>query len=273
MREDSSFVQLRAAFADSTGRVQERPGAGGPGRGPHLLPHHVPPREIRRDRRRGAPSGPVPYREGMTMRDADPPRRRGHPGRPARRPRSRGCPRAGPRGRWPRRCGCRSTPAIVFGRGAARRGGAQPRVPGRCAAPAVRQRAHPAPGRVGAAAHGGAQRPGEVPRPLLAPLQDRAARRPDRARRRTHRGGLPGRHPVLSLVPRQHAGRGPIGSGRSPRPTWPLATRRAAQLPERVGIDLPRVLENPKFRDNIILAAATRSTSPSTTRSCWCRER
>ena len=28
-----------------------------------------------------------------------------------------------------------------------------------------------------------------------------------------------------------------------------------ARLPERVGIDLPRVLENPKFRDNIILAS------------------
>ena len=58
MREDSSFVQLRAAFADSTGSGAGRPGAGGPGRDPHLLPRHVPPRQIRRDRGRRAPSGP-----------------------------------------------------------------------------------------------------------------------------------------------------------------------------------------------------------------------
>jgi len=56
---------------------------------------------------------------------------------------------------------------------------------------------------------------------------------------------------------RSYAGTRPTGTDQlSPVLTGSAARRDTTPrgLPERVGIDLPRVLENPKFRDNIILA-------------------
>ena len=56
---------------------------------------------------------------------------------------------------------------------------------------------------------------------------------------------------------RSYAGTSPSGTDQL-KPVLPSSAPRrdstARGLPERVGIDLPRVLRNPKFRDNIILA-------------------
>src|SRR6185295_14356367 len=55
---------------------------------------------------------------------------------------------------------------------------------------------------------------------------------------------------------RSFAGNTPTGTDRLQSLAPPDVARRDTArrgLPERVGIDLPRVLENPKFRDNIIL--------------------
>jgi polysaccharide biosynthesis/export protein len=54
---------------------------------------------------------------------------------------------------------------------------------------------------------------------------------------------------------RSYAGTKPTGTDRLPQVYAPNATRRdsARGLPERVGIDLPRVLQDSAFRDNVVL--------------------
>jgi protein involved in polysaccharide export with SLBB domain len=55
---------------------------------------------------------------------------------------------------------------------------------------------------------------------------------------------------------RSYVGNRPAGGDRLPSvlaPTGKMRDSTARGLPERVGIDLPRVLRDPKFRDNVIL--------------------
>ena len=213
-----------------------------------------PERVRRRSSARCAGPGRVPYREGMTMRDAHPPGRRPDGGRPARGGDRAAAREPAARGRWPRRCACRSTRATSSGAGAAAAAGARRR-PG-ATTPlqpydnvlVLRQ------GEWSLQRTVVADRTGQVPGPLLAPLQDRAADRPDRARRRAHR---PRPTPGGIQFYRAYVGNTPTGTDRlrslAPADAASRDTHAPAALPERVGIDLPRVLKDPKFRDNIIL--------------------
>ena len=136
MREDSSFIQLRVRLRRlDRARCSDDLRAGGPGRGPDLLPHHLPARAIRRDRRRGAPPGPGALPRGHDGARRHPPGRRPDPGRPARGRDRAPARRTGPPARWPRPCGCRSTRAIC----SARPGD---RTPGRPAAGVARAPMH-----------------------------------------------------------------------------------------------------------------------------------
>ena len=133
VQPDSSRVQLRSAFADSTGRVTDD----------LALQEEDEVRVFSRAVFRAQPyvtivgavrqSGRIPYREGMTLRDAAS-SRRASPRMPCwTRPRSRGFPRPDPRARLPRPSGFRSIRATCFRRAPGaprrpegdRRGGAQ----------------------------------------------------------------------------------------------------------------------------------------------------
>jgi len=70
VREDSSLVQLRSSLADSTGKVQDDITLEDEDEIRLFSRTTFRPAARDRDRRRGAPPGRVPYREGMTIRDA-----------------------------------------------------------------------------------------------------------------------------------------------------------------------------------------------------------
>jgi len=250
MREDSSFIQLRAAFADSTGRVQDD----------LALEDLDEVRVFSRTRFRpekyvaivGAVRRPgqVPYREGMTMRDlillangltqdaqleAE----------IARLPESR------PAGALAETVRVPLDSSYVFGRGA----GAV------AAGPASDAPLQPYDNvLVLRQGEWSLQRTvvlsGQVKSPGRYSLRSKTERLADLIERaggltkeaypggiqfyRSYYGNTPaGADPLRSLAPPDVAGRDTARRG----------------LPERVGIDLPRVLKNPRFRDNIILAS------------------
>jgi polysaccharide export outer membrane protein len=252
MREDSSFIQLRAAFADSTGRVQDD----------LTLEDLDEVRIFSRTTFRpdkyvaivGAVRRPgqVPYREGMTMRDlillangltqdaqleAE----------IARLPASR------PAGALAETVRVPLDSSYVFGPGS----------------PAG---AAPAPGSQGDAplqpydnvlvlrqGEWSLQRTvvlsGQVKSPGRYSLRSKTERLADLIQRA---GGLTKEaYPGGIQFYRSYVGTTPTGTDRlqslAPSDLPGRDTTRRG-LPERVGINLPRVLENPKFRDNIILA-------------------
>ena len=55
--DDSTRLQLRSAFKDSTGTVVERSGAAGGRRDPGILPLHLPAHPVCHRGRRGAEAG------------------------------------------------------------------------------------------------------------------------------------------------------------------------------------------------------------------------
>ncbi|MBK6779449.1 MAG: SLBB domain-containing protein [Gemmatimonadetes bacterium] len=224
LQPDSTRLQLRSAFRDSTGAVTDD------------LPLQeddaitVFSRSSFRPLRYVAVTGAVrrpgrvPYREGLTLRDAllevegltedallteaevarlpdAALRATGHVAATFRVPLdSTYVFDRGPAGRYlgPRASGPR--------RRRRRRGAA-----------ALRQRAHLPPARLGAAADRLAHRAGALPRPLRAHHPHRPPARPDQPRRRPHQGSLSGRHPVLPhLRSRRPHRRGPAPRHRQP---------------------------------------------------------
>ncbi len=150
MRDDSSFVQLRSAFADSTGRVRDDLALEDEDEVRIFSRTTFRPERYVADRGRGAPAGPGAVPRGDDDAGRHPPGRRAHRGRAAARPRSPGSRPSGRRGRWPRRCACRSTrrsSSAGAAPGADGATGAGPRR--RRAAPALRQRPGAAAGRLG----------------------------------------------------------------------------------------------------------------------------
>ena len=207
------------------------------------------------------------------MRDVDPAGRRAHRGRPARgrdRPAARA---SGRRARWPRRCACRSTRATSWP------GGRRHRCAGRRdrrrdAAPAVRQRARPATGGWSLQRTVALDRPGQVARPLLAPLEDRAPGGPASSgladsRPRPIAGGI--------QFYRAYAGTRPTGTDqlaaarRRPEPPGRDSTPRAS--PSGSASTCRACSRIPGSATTSFSRAAIRSTSPSTTPSSWCRAR
>jgi polysaccharide biosynthesis/export protein len=250
MREDSSFVQLRAAFADSTGRVQDDLAL------EDLDEVRIFSRTTFRPDKYVAivgavrRPGQVPYREGMTMRDliliangltqdaqleAE----------IARLPESR------PAGALAETVRVPLDSSYVFGPGAG---------------------AAPGPGSQGDAplqpydnvlvlrqGEWSLQRTvvlsGQVKSPGRYSLRSKTERLADLIERA---GGLTKEaYPGGIQFYRSYVGNTPAGTDRLRSLAPPDVAGRDTMrrgVPERVGIDLPRVLENPKFRDNIILA-------------------
>ena len=180
-REDSTFMQLRSAFADSTGTLRDD----------LALEDEDEVRVFSRTTFRpetyvaivGAVRRPgrVAFRDGMTVRDAilladglaqDAQLETEIARLPADRP-------AGSAG------GDGPRPAGLELRGRTR--GGRRRRPRGCPAVPVRQRARAPAGRMVSAAHRGAERSGEITGTLFAALQDRAAGGSDRSGRRSHR--------------------------------------------------------------------------------------
>jgi polysaccharide biosynthesis/export protein len=253
MREDSSFVQLRGAFADSTGRMQED----------LALEDQDEVRVFSRTTFRpekyvaivGAVRRPgqVPYREGMTMRDlillangltqdaqleAE----------IARLPESR------PAGALAETVRVPLDSSYVFGRGT---DGGAAAGPGSAGDAPLQPYDNVLVLRQG---EWSLQRTvvlsGQVKSPGRYSLRSKTERLADLIERaggltkeayaggiqfyRSYVGNTPaGTDPLQSLAPPEAVGRDTVPRG----------------LPERVGIDLPRVLKNPRFRDNIILAS------------------
>ncbi len=251
MREDSTFVQLRSAFADSTGRVRED----------LVLQDEDEVRIFSRTTFRpeqyvavvGAVRRPgrVPYRDGMTMRDvillADGLTEDAQlQAEIARLPANR------PAGALAETLRVPLDSTFLFGRLLA--GGTD-------GAPAVRDTPLQAYDNVLVLRQGewGLQRTvllsGQVKSPGRYSLRSKTERLADLIQRA---GGLTGEAYAGGIqFYRSFAGTRPTGTDQlQPVLATSVAPRdsTARGLPERVGIDLPRVLKDPKFRDNIILA-------------------
>ena len=264
VRDDSSMIQLRSSFRDSTGTVTDD----------IVLDEEDEIRVFSRSTFRaeryvaivGAVRKPgrVPYREGMTVRDAvlladglTPDAWLGeaeiarlaqdstpgslaahHPGAARFVVRLRPSP-----GRHLRR------PARLARTGL------------RCAghrAPAVRQSSGHAAAGVGAPAQRGDHRPGALPRPLFAALQDRQAERSRRARGGPDEGGVRRRRTVLPVLHRRPAHR-----RRSS-----LAGAGPAAALHRGGRARLRAAERPRARRHRP-ARRCSTTRGSATTSCW----
>ncbi len=253
MREDSSFIQLRAAFADSTGRVQDDLAL------EDLDEVRVFSRTTFRPEKYVAivgavrRPGQVPYREGMTMRDlillangltqdaqleAE----------IARLPESR------PAGALAETVRVPLDSSYVLGRGAA---GAVAAGPASAGDAPLQPYDNVLVLRQG---EWSLQRTvvlsGQVKSPGRYSLRSKTERLADLIERA---GGLTKEaYPGGIQFYRSYYGNTPAGADRlrslAPSDVASRDTTRRG-LPERVGIDLPRVLKNPRFRDNIILAS------------------
>jgi protein involved in polysaccharide export with SLBB domain len=247
MREDSTFIQLRSAFTDSTGKVRDDLALADEdeirvfSRTTFLPEKYVAiVGAVRRP-------GRVAYREGMTIRDA-----------------------------------------ILLGDGLTEDAQLQTEVarlpadrPAGALAETVRVPLDSSflPGHATAAAAGPADAPlspydnvlvlrqggwslqrtvvisGQVKSPGRYSLRSKTERLADLIQRA---GGLTAEaYPGGVEFYRSYAGNRPTGTDRLPSTLMPKSQPRDSTprgLPERVGIDLPRVLKDRKFRDNIILA-------------------
>jgi polysaccharide export outer membrane protein len=246
MREDSSLVQLRSAFADSTGRVTED----------LALEDQDEIRIFSRTAFRseryvavvGAVRRPgrVPFREGMTMRDlillADGLTLDAQlAAEIARLPESR------PAGALATTVSLPLDSSFVQGHGPGTAGG-----PGDTPLQPYDNVLIPRQGEFSF------QRmvvvAGQVKSPGRYSLTSKTERLADIIARA---GGLtPEAYPGGIRFYRAYAGTRPTGTDRLPVLDTAARVRDSLPrgIPERVGIDLPRVLKDPKFRDNIILA-------------------
>jgi protein involved in polysaccharide export with SLBB domain len=256
MREDSTFVQLRSAFADSTGRVRED----------IVLEDEDEVRVFSRTTFRvekyvavvGAVRHPgrVPYREGMTMRDvillADGLAEDAElQAEIARLPLDR------PPGALASTVRVPLDSTFLFGR-----------LTAAPASPAGTDGTPSTPGDTPLQAYDNVlvlrrgefslQRTvvlsGQVKSPGRYSLRSKTERLSDLIERA---GGLsPEAYPGGIQFYRAYAGTRPTGADQLQPVLATNGVRRdsaARGLPERVGIDLPRVLKNPSFRDNIVL--------------------
>ena len=126
-REDSSMMQLRSAFADSTGRVADDLVLQDEDEIRVFSRTTFRPAALRRGGRRRPQARPSTVPGGYDHPRPRAPGRRPDRGRRISRPRLRDCPAAAARARWPRPCACRSTRASRWpARARARRPAAGP---------------------------------------------------------------------------------------------------------------------------------------------------
>lgn len=247
MREDSSYVQLRSAFADSTGRVQDD----------LLLDDQDEVRVFARTAFRPQPyvavvgavrrPGRVPYRDGMTMRDAilladglaqDAQLQAEIARLPAQRP----------PGALAQTMPVALDSTFLFDRGAtgisASAAGETPLQPYDNVL-ILRQGEFSLQRSVVIA--------GQVKSPGRYSLRSKTERLADLLERaggltpEAYAGGIQFYRNYDGVTP-TGKDRLPMIAGSAPRDSLPRG------VPERVGIDLPRVLKDPKFRDNLILS-------------------